>query len=357
MASDELIKDIIRLRSQGISTDDTTIELFKAYPDVTRNVVAKVWWNYDTNGMYQEFAPLPRSEKILNLHDWVGVSVKPQLGEFNDAVAKLNRDVRYQIWEHDCDNHFPYQDDDAQALRSLCRQRLQPHGIVGGSDAADFPTISRFEPDRRIPTGRVLSRFRNDWSRHVQNRLRYDAKDALIVWEDGNHDERAWLAIEKDDNHDILTDYHAETIMQGGEVYWRGVGDDSLEVIAGNALVITHGWKSTKHTASGMLDEYDRQYSGMSGHSHKPDYYTLGTKYKVTWLIGGCGCLLNPSYDRRKKRTKWQHGYSYAIVDAFTETAIVKHVDFYHTDNSVWCALDGDILSVKKQVERSEAAA
>ncbi len=352
MTSDSQRRDIIRLRGQGVSTDEVAQQV-----GVTRGVVCNTWYAFNNGNRYQDLATVPRPEKILNLHDWQGIEAKPQLQEFSESLARLERDKRYILAEHDTDNHFPYHDEAAQALRSLCRQVIQPDVIVCGSDAADFPTISRFEADRRIPTGRVLSRFRTHWANHVNNHLSYDAPDALKVWIDGNHDERAWLAIESDDNYDILHDYHVNTITQDNQVYWRGVGDDSLEVKIANALIVTHGWKASRHTASAMLDEFDRQYSGMSGHSHRPDYYTTGTKYKVTWLIGGCGCELKPAYDRRKTRTKWQHGYSYGIADVATETAILKHIDFIHEANKVWCVVNGDVLSVDKRDYEGQVAA
>jgi hypothetical protein len=353
MANSDAIREIIRLRADGNSTDTVAEQV-----GVTRNVVAKTWWRYDSLHELQEFAPetMPQPEKILHLEQWQGVRSKPQRGEFRDALAKLERDRRYVLVEHDNDNHFPYHDPNAQALRSMVRQELQPDLIVVGSDAGDFPTISRFAADRRIASVPPLSHFRKYWWPHVEQMV-YDAPKALRVWIDGNHDERVWLYIEEQKDSDSLTDVHAKTIMANGNVHWLGTGDAALEILVGNALVVTHGTKANVHTAAATLDAYDRQYSVMAGHSHRPDYFTRSTKYKVTAVIGGCGCLLKPHYDRRNLHSHWQHGYQFGVVDTQTETAIVSLVDFYHTEDKIWCYVNGKVLSVTKQeMAESEAA-
>jgi len=350
MASEEQIRAIISLRTNDVSTDDVAEQL-----DISRNIVCKTWWDYDSNGKYQEFAPTMPPENILHLENWSGVSEYAQVGEWKDAQDRLNRDKRYQVWEHDNDNHLPYPDENAQAMRSLCRQKLQPDGIAVGSDAFDFPSISRFETDKRVKKFPHLKLARRHWTPHI-NRLRYDAPDALLKWIDGNHDERAWLMMENDENYDLLFDYHVKTIKANGEVYWTGTGVDALEINVADTLMIVHGWKASTHTAAAMLKEYNYQYSVLAGHSHHPDYYTAGTRYKVSGVIGGCGCQLTPHYDRRKKHNRWQHGYSYAIVDTHTQTAITKHIDFVHTDTHIWCSLDNEVLTVKKQQIGSAAA-
>lgn len=191
------------------------------------------------------------------------------------------------------------------------------------------------------------------WWNHAEQ-LSYDAPNALKVWIDGNHDERAWLAIEADENYDILMDYHVSTIKANGQFHWLGTGEDALEILIGNALIVTHGTKANVHTAAATLDAYDRQYSVLAGHSHRPDYFTRNTKYKVSASIGGCGCLLNPHYDRRNRHSHWQHSYQYAVVDTKTETATVNLVEFNHTRNTIWCYVNGNILSVKKQELEAE---
>jgi hypothetical protein len=95
----------------------------------------------------------------------------------------------------------------------------------------------------------------------------------------------------------------------------------------------------------------------MAGHSHRPDYFTRGTKYKVTATIGGCGCLLMPYYNRRNIFTKWQHGYQYGIVDTLTETAVLNLVDFHHADNEIWAYLHGEIVKLKKRELDTEVSA
>lgn len=354
----ELAK-ILELQAQGLKRR----EIAKAL-GTTKNAVCGALWRYEQKLKEVEDAKqapanvvsIPAPEKILRVEQWQGVSVKPQIGEFNEALARLERDKRYVIVEHDHDNHFPYHDPNAQALRSRVRQLIQPDLIVGGSDAFDFPTISRFEPDKRIPTGRVLSRVRPFWQAHI-DQLSYDAPKAKKVYVPGNHCERAIEAIEADENYDILMDYHVTTIKANNQVYWLGTGDEALAITIGNALIVTHGTKATTHTAAATLDAYDRQYSVMAGHSHRPDYFTRGTKYKVSASIGGCGCLLKPFYNRREAHSHWQHSYQYGVVDTLTETAIVSLVEFYHTEKTIWCYVNGNVLNIEKQVlAESEAA-
>jgi hypothetical protein len=230
-------------------------------------------------------------------------------------------------------------------MRSEIRRRLQPHLIVVGSDAGDNPLVSHFEQDRRIPTGRYLSRFRPHWWNHV-DRLSYDAPNAVKWWEDGNHDEWVWTALEKEENYDILMAYHVDTIQADKRVFWRGTGREGLSVTIADCLIVTHGTKATVHTANAMLDEFDRQYSVMAGHSHRPDYYSRMGRYKVTATIGGCGCQLLPHYNRRSVSSHWQHAYQYAIVDTQTQSTILHIVDFYYTAKTVWAHFNGEVISL-----------
>lgn len=362
MADTEAIRAILRLRADGSKTDAVAEQL-----GISRNIVAKVNWEYQTQGKHAEYAPkqavkpiiqfVPAPEKVPSIEEWEGVVAKSQAGEFRDTLSKLEHDKRYIVVEHDHDNHFPYHDPNAQSLRSKARQMVKPDLIVGGSDAFDFPSISRFEQDRRIPTGRFLSRVRPYWFAHVAQ-LNHDAPKAKKVYMPGNHCQRANETIEADENYDILMDYHVTTIKANDEFYWLGTGDDSLEILIGNALIVTHGTRANIHTAAATLDAYDRQYSVLAGHSHRPDYFTRGTKYKVSASIGGCGCLLKPHYDRRNAHSHWQHSYQYAVVDTVTETAIVNLVEFYHTSETIWCYVNGQVISVKKQaLDAGQAAA
>lgn len=352
------IQAILEYKAKGLSQSAIANAL-----GTSVGVVAGKLWRHKHNAPRVEqvskpiiqFVPAP--EKVKELDEWEGVDAKPQLGEFNDALARLVHDKPTVVVEHDPDTHIPYHYPPALALRSKCRQMLQPDLSVVGSDAFDFPTISRFEPDPRIPTGRVLTRVRPYWWNHIEQ-MDYDAPKSLKVWIDGNHDARAWEDIEKDKNYDVLMAYHVETIKASGAVYWLGSGQASLAVNVGNALIVTHGTKANTHTAAAILDEFDRQYSVMAGHSHRPDYFTRGTKYKVTATISGCACVLNPPYNRRSVFSHWQHGYQYGVVDTKSETAVLNLVDFHHDKDSIWCYLNGEKLSVKKQeFEAGQAAA
>jgi predicted phosphodiesterase len=350
------LERMLDLKARGLKNKQIASEL-----GVTKNTVIGALWRHEqvmkaVDTPKPQLTVLPPPDKVPSVEEWGGEKAEPQVREFRDALKKLERDKRYVVVEHDHDNHFPYHDPNAQAMRSKARQAVQPDLIVGGSDAGDFPTISRFEADRRISNVRPLSHFRDFWWPHVSQMV-YDAPKALRVWIDGNHDERVWLNIEAGVDPDVRTSYHAETIQANKHVYWLGTGDESLEVLVGNALVVTHGTRANVHTAAATLNAYDNQYSVLAGHSHRPDYFTRGTKYKVSASIGGCGCLLKPHYDRRNLHSHWQHSYQYAVVDTLTETAVVNLVEFYHTSESIWCYVNGQVMTVKKEQQAGQAAA
>lgn len=331
---------IIELRKSGLSTDQTAEALQSEYPGITRGVVAGVWWR--RNDAPRTVHP---AENIITL-DVQHPHVPNDADAWRETQSRIERDNRYVIVAHDCDTHFPYHDGDALRARYELLQLAQPHIIVTGSDAGDFPTISRFEADKRVPTGRVLTRFRDPFCQHVQQ-MRCAVPDASLVWIDGNHDERAWVDLEKSDNADVLMAYHVESIRKEG-VAWRGTGHASLEVNIADTLIVTHGWKATIHAANSILREYRHQCYVAAGHTHRPDYYGVTSRFEAEAVIGGCACQLTPHYERRKTRTGWRHGMTIAIVDTHTKQVFFENVVFKHSQNELQFRYGGEQVIIKK---------
>ena len=258
------------------------------------------------------------------------------------SLATLAKRKRWLTVMHLSDIHFPYHDETALRLTYKLIAAMQPDVIVVGSDAFDLPTISRFEPDRDLDVDDWLHQLTPYWRSFIAS-LRNAAPDALLPFILGNHDARALAEIKRLSVRRVVMQHFIDMVRADDAVLWLG---DTQEVEIGN-LTVTHGWKTTRHTAAATLQAYQHQRNVIAGHTHRPDFYTVrGAAYSVACAVGGCLCQLTPHYQIGRKHTDWQHGTVIATVDMQSHAASLNNIVYQPADGKLWTSIGTQVIEV-----------
>lgn len=284
------------------------------------------------------------------VHSYENTSAETE--RWTNTLNRLSKRDRFLRVCHVNDLHFPYYDVDAFAMTCEAMAQFNPHIIVVGSDAMDYPTLSRYDPDPRIKLVDYMSQTEYYWHLMIE-KIRVACDEAVLVYVAGNHDLRALKHINATMSSEWLMDGLMDTLRLKGQVIWLGATD---RVHIGN-LTVMHGEYATVHTAKKYLDWYKHQENIMAGHTHRPDFYTVrGRKESVKVAISGCNCSLTPHYQYLKQCSDWQHGTTLATIDMIGGQCHFDNLVYNHEADHLWTVAQGQVMQVKKQQAMEKVA-
>lgn len=282
------------------------------------------------------FVVLPKVASEMVKEDWE---------QWGDLLSTLTQREQYVTVAHLCDVHFPDHYEPALNMAYRLIARKQPDIIVVGSDTADFGLISTFspDPDQNEAIDDELDELRRYWTPHIET-IQHAAPKALLVYVDGNHEQRIYRHIAENAPklRRVVERAWSDLVRQQGRVLWLG---RRQHVDIGH-LVVQHGDRSNEHIAKSLLDDLSYQASTMAGHVHRMNRYDrTGYKYPVSSITSGCLCNLNPHYMKGKKnRRPWQHGTAFATVNMKGTDVFFDNIEFRQIDGRMIAMADGQVV-------------
>lgn len=223
------------------------------------------------------------------------------------------------------DQHGRFVDEDAWAAVLRLVEFLRPDNFVFNGDWTDFYDCSKYvkDPDKE---GSVNDDF--EYSKRFFRDIRSRLPKAAIHANPGNHEFRYELYKRTDAKKLAGLKILAMPKMMDADKY--GVqfhGYDGFELQPG--FRIYHGEFVRKHAGESARHEYLAWgCSGATQHVHRLGVHRItNTMGDFTWSEGGCLCLLNPEYVKRKPN--WQHGATliYQMSDGTVRQEAVRIVD------------------------------
>lgn len=328
----------IQLKRQG-KTAQEIVDTYNAdhATEYTRGFICGLWRDYGGRQAQSKIIHIPRSE-----------FVKREENQDTDAqswqrqLKRLLSDNRHVRVMHMNDLHLPYHDERALDLFFELAIRFQPDIVVVGSDAFDYPTISRYEKDKDINIDDWLMQTERYWI-PVINSLRDIVPDALLPFIFGNHDRRALEAIGKSDTPKTVMREYRRIITHGG-VQWLG----KTEVVEIGALVVAHGKRFNMYASAYTSKDFNFRPVNV-GHTHRP-------QQMLSCVVNGMLCQAIPAYNDNGYPSDWQHGTTLITLDTLHNTVVQVPYLFEASGNSLWCAYGDEIITSKRQYAVSEAA-
>lgn len=315
---------------------------------VSADTLRGMVWRFRRKQQQQITEPVPISVVTLEPRPgWLSITDKAQWEQERDAILNSSRFVRVM---HLCDLHFPFHEPLALSLAYKLVELIKPDIVVRGSDEDDNPTISRYIEDGS--TEPDIGDFLDVMQMHrLDHSLKLKAiTGAIQVNIEGNH---GWRRFERWVNKngyaaaDVLKRHYIDNVRSGGLVRWIGA---KQSVVIGS-LVVEHGKSHAVHAAKKNLENRSFQYSIMSGHTHRPQMFTVnaGNKSK-TATVSGCLCILPEPYanDEEDAFSIHQHGTAYATLDTRTGETDITEVRFHKSDGGMWFELGGKIYEVTR---------
>lgn len=206
------------------------------------------------------------------------------------------------------DVHIPYHNEVSLNAALEFADEYQPENILLNGDTIDFYAISRWEKDpevRNLPS--ELERTRA-FLMHLRSRFPM----AVIIWKNGNHEER-WEKYLWNKAPELcgVEDFELKKILRFDE-YGIEFVHGRQKVKAGKHLTIIHG-----HEIPGAFDPVNfartlcvkLKVCAMAGHKHKTSAHTEKTadnKYITCWSTG-CMEDMHPDY---MPINSWNHGFA-----------------------------------------------
>lgn len=238
----------------------------------------------------------------------------PQLPE------PLDRSLRPYVlpeagwWLVLCDIHLPFHD---RVTVELAVAAARKRGVVGvqlNGDTLDMHELSRFDKSPDDP------RYRDEVDMGVQLLawLRHRLPKAVIVWKDGNHEERlrSYLCGKAPALHGL------RGMDIPGQLEFDRFGVQYVSdrrVVQAGKLNIVHGHEypggatSPVNPARGLF--LKAKGNALCGHHHQPSEHhepTITGKPQGAWSVG-CACGLTPYYS---PLNKWALGFALVHFDA-----------------------------------------
>jgi predicted phosphodiesterase len=228
------------------------------------------------------------------------------------------------------DLHIPFHDPEAIEQAVRWGKVHEVNTVVLNGDTVDCYQLSRFIKDARYPRLEeeigAVSEF--------LDYLRAEFPDALIVWKNGNHDERleAWMKVKNPELLNVLSWQYNDLPQLRRHFEDRMVYvTDKRKVMAGK-LTILHGHEF-QSKATGQVNParslFLKTYqSAMVGHHHITSEHTdkkLDNEIITCWSVG-CLCGLWPEYARINR---WNHGFARVKVatDGTFKVANIRIID------------------------------
>ena len=255
-------------------------------------------------------------------------ALKDTLSQTREAALEQIRD-RHELLTvmHLCDVHFPFQHPPALELAYQMVKLHQPQIVVIGSDEFDLDLMSSFDADATSwdETPDIIDALRALHHNHV-DRIRAAAPNAVLLFIDGNHEDRyrRWVNSNAPKLRNTLNQAWVDMITYHGQVYHVG----AREVEICNALIVRHGDRHNIHAAKSLIEQEGYQVSVIAGHTHRPqEYHAQGRRYGVVGATSGCLSTLTPKY-LHGKPSNWKHGTAIARVHHPTGCVTVENVTF-----------------------------
>ncbi len=211
------------------------------------------------------------------------------------------------------DTHIPFHDKKTIELAVDFARRRRAVGVLLNGDQLDAHELSRFDKspdDPRYVDEIGMGRQFLDW-------LRYRLPKAVIVWKDGNHDERlqSYLCSRAPAlfGLDVLTIPHLLNFAQHGVEYVtdrRVIHAGKLNVIHGHEY--RPGIQAPVNPARGLF--LRAKSVALTSHFHQVSEHhepNINGKQQGAWSVG-CACGLNPFY---MPLNKWSLGF--ALVNVY----------------------------------------
>lgn len=225
----------------------------------------------------------------------------------------------YVVVKHPCDKHMPFHDPRAEQLDLELTRITQPDIMVVGSDAFDFPTLSKFDHDPDVQEGfeDVLELVEFHWKRHI-NWLRAASPNSIYLWIFGNHDRRLihWLGQKAPQVRKTVLRMFRE-IITAQSVWWLGEVD-SVRI---GPVKVEHGVNHGDNAAKTNLVKSGAQVCKWMGHGHRRQFYHVqGEDYSVVSIMSGHQSLYDentrtPHYIRGASLKSMYHTLGTAIAD------------------------------------------
>lgn len=254
-----------------------------------------------------------------------GVSLQPAIRPVRVEGLRVPTDIRgagssddysVLVWG---DVHFPFQDDRALEVMRRVAADLKPRKLVCIGDVFDFfeAGLSDHRPPRDVE-GDIQDTLNQGVQHLADIRNITGAEECYFLG--GNHEDR-WDRLLIKARRDIrfrqlLQLPKIKRALDFEEVAgFAEMGYEYRPYVEGNAvvendrLVYTHGDRTNKHVANGMLTKYGKNI--IFGHMHRIQNFTKRDLkgQEAGWCIG-CLCTLDPHYD---PFADWHHGF--AIVN------------------------------------------
>ena len=206
------------------------------------------------------------------------------------------------------DIHIPYHSLAALKIALAHLKKANPDTILLNGDTIDFYQLSRFEKDPRERSAsdeiKAVSQF--------LDYLRENFPKSLLIWKDGNHDERyqAYLRVKAPELLDI-PEFRFQNLMKFGEKGVEYITDK--RIVNAGKLTILHGHEFRQailapvNAARGFF--LKAKDSTLTGHLHSSSEHTEPTVRgkMITCFSSGCLCELHPAY---MPMNRWNHGFA-----------------------------------------------
>lgn len=313
------------LKRQG-KTAQAIVDMYNAthQTSYTRGFICGLWRDYDTT--HDKIIHIPRSEFVKRPENQ-----DTDKQAFQHKLDGVLRDNRYVRVMHMNDLHLPYHDERALELFFELATRFQPDIVVVGSDAFDYPTISRYDKDKDINIDDWLLQTERYWI-PVINSLRSIVPNALLPFIFGNHDRRALEAIGKSDTPKTIMREFRRIITHNG-VFWLG----KTEVVKLGALTVAHGTRFNMYASAYTSKDFNFQPVNV-GHTHRP-------QQMLSCVVNGMLCQAVPAYNDNGYPSDWQHGTTLITMDTETNSVVqVPHL-FQATGKQLWTSYADEIIT------------
>ncbi len=255
-------------------------------------------------------------------------------------------------------------------------EMTKPELVVLNGDVVDFPKVGRYTT---MPGATNLSlQDEIDFVRQfILPEIRKRAPDAILVWHIGNHEYRLirYLA-------DTAPDLHDLNCLRFDELF--GVEEFDIEMVFGNnflsarspdfyaprqkdrksdverrtwriyfdAWAVTHGYSISKTPAKNELERFG--CSGTSGHTHRPQLFTIPTAKCPTGNWMSTGMMANEAVGQHYVTgpSAWTMGFGIATIDLLYGE-VVQHPITVYKNWATFRDIRWDVTAEAQQIRNS----
>ena len=242
-----------------------------------------------------------KKSSIWGLMDEMHNDVTPYI------IPKIKRDIGVLS-----DTHIPYQSNVATTLALNHFKDKGVDTIVLNGDVTDCYQISRWDRD----PGKRDFKYELDATRSFLTSIRKEFPNALIIFKEGNHEER-WIKFLLKNAPEVfnMSEFRLDIILGLAELGIQWV--DNKRIIKAGKLNIIHGHEyygtySPVNPAKGYFNK--AMANVMAGHNHQTSEHIskdLNGEVTGAWSLG-CLCELNPNY---MPYNKWNYGFARVKIE------------------------------------------